>query len=69
MLVKVLGREARIPRLVERLDLSGPIRVDTLPRGLAKPPVHQARFAVVLITLAPASKRPLSNPQKLAASN
>jgi len=65
MLVKMLGREARIPRLVKRLHLSLAIGRNTLARRLAEPAVQQARLARFLEAVAPAPKRPLPNPQQL----
>ena len=65
MLVKMLGREARIALAIKRLDLVLPIDRNPLARRLAEPPVQQPRLAVVLEPLPPTPKRPLANPKQL----
>ena len=63
MLMKMLGRETRVTRAIQRLHLFAPIRRNPLARGLTQPPIKQASFALILKTLTPAPERPLANPQ------
>ena len=63
MVVKMLGREARVARPIKPLDFSLPIDGDPFARGFAKASVQKPRFAIVLISLAPAPERALANDQ------
>jgi len=67
MLMKMLGRETRVTRAIQR----SPLRSDPKEpacRGLTQPPIKQASFALILKTLTPAPERPLANPNSSAAS-
>ena len=63
MLMKMLGRETRVTRAIQRLHLIAPVRRNPLARGLTQPPIKLASFALILKTLTPAPHRPLANPQ------
>jgi hypothetical protein len=62
MLVKMLGREARVTRPVKRFHLRLPVDRNPLAGGLAQPPVEKPGIAIVRVPLAPAAERPLDLP-------
>ena len=65
LLVKVLGREAGVALAIQSFHFLLPIHRNPPARRLAQPAVQQAGFAVVLEADAPASKRPLPDPEQL----
>src|SRR5580693_856262 len=64
MLVEMLDREALVALAIEPLHLLGPIGRDPFARRLAKPPVDEARLALLLVSPRPAPERPLAHPEQ-----
>src|SRR5580692_10137259 len=58
MLVEMLDREALVALAIKPLHLLGPIGRDPFARRLAKPPVDEARLALLLVSPPPAPERP-----------
>jgi hypothetical protein len=65
LLVKVLGRKAVVALAIQSFHFLLPIHRNPPARRLAQPAVQQARLSVVLEAQAPASKRPLPDPEQL----
>src|SRR5271169_1838262 len=65
LLVKVLGGEAVVALAIQSLYFLLPIHRNPPTRRLAQPAVQQAGLSVVLEADAPASKRPLPDPEQL----
>src|SRR5208282_2542839 len=65
MLVEMLGREARVARAIQGLDLVAAIPRNPLARRLAKPTVQQSGLAFALEAQTPATERPLPHTQQL----
>src|SRR5580693_4015182 len=65
MLVEMLDREALVALAIEPLHFLGPVGRDPFARRFAKPPVDEARLALLLVTARPAPERPLAHPEQL----
>jgi len=63
--VKMLRREAAVPCPVKRLDLGLPVERNPLAGRLPEPAVQKSRFAILVVALPPAPKRPLPDAQEL----
>jgi len=64
MLVEVRGPKARVALPRKRLRLLLAVHRNPLARRLAEPPVQQASLALLIVPVAPASKRPLAHPNQ-----
>ena len=69
MLVEVLDGEALVALVIKRLDVLRPVDRNPLARRLAEPAVQKTSFALLVVAVAPAAKRPLAHPNSSAASS
>lgn len=65
VLVKMLGREAKVTLPIQPLDLIGLSVRNPLRRRLAQPPVSQPGLALLAVAFAPAPEASLSYAQDL----